>query len=1018
MGGEVLHEEYAIIACSNSLLFPLAEEFPKVNRGTGMTMGLIMRPQHAHDLLCYKNDASGTFLLESSLESFMEQRSEISLISERKRYIAAFHLSARNGLVEDLLSMLSKCGENHLSPEDLVRSTSGDCRTPLHYAVERGHVECTRVLLEYGSDPKVMIGHQPQPIHLACLHGKLDIVKLMVEKCGESVLQSCDQQGRTTLHCSTTSICSKSLISYLVEKGISVNKVDSNGCTPLSNAIQHGSVDTVEGLLQHGGDPLVKDKKGYTALHRAVTSKRIETFKKILNTNSANLMAATADICGHYPIHHALKLGLHEIVVALLAVTSEVFYDPDGNNYLHLAAEYCEEQTFTHLLSMSFAQYMINEINSSGCTPLHCAATSSNLNLMKKLLDHGAVIHKDNNGCTPFMCACLNGNLAAVKLLYSENEYQRDWVDHNGQSALHLAVEGRSTDVITFCLDKDMAIVVDEDKLTFFDKILLLNDRKMARVVLNHNRWEECIDACSTEKTHPILRILDQMPDIYKIILDQCYTKCSLDPSHPDYWEDFNFKCLDFTLEDRNDVAKTLRKQHTTEEGRNRTVRKKKSNKYVDSFTVVDKLIEHQREAYMRHPLVMEFIRLKWKGLGLQFRVAAILIPLLLALIFSVTIVILPTPSQGVSPLVNHVGAENHTFDSETNGTTEAPTNAAGRGNISMEIQVLLYVSLVIAILDLFLSFLGAYIEGLKLFLHITLSINVWTNFIASSSVIIYIVSALSVGLPDALWGAAAIGVLFAWFSVGFNLQFIHFLNLGIYVTMIVSTLKLVIIVGSSLFLFILGFAFAFNIVLGSVPGLQYNTIGLSLFTILQSLIATTDYTGITEVQQSDALRFPAAVFTLLVLLIILLPIVFINLLIGLAIGDINRILIEATFRHQILEVHAISGVHRRLVPHCWAKKRFKQHHRIYPNKHGWGTYIYNFFHKSQGASDVFGNERDHYDMLLEKFAEHKDLQRELYVMLDSRIGHLLRREALKENKLEDTIDAKIRHLEALLSTK
>ncbi len=71
----------------------------------------------------------------------------------------------------------------------------------------------------------------------------------MVEARGQDVLQARDREGGTTLHSSTSSICSKELISFLVENGVGINDVDSNGFSALSNAIQLGSIDAVEELL-------------------------------------------------------------------------------------------------------------------------------------------------------------------------------------------------------------------------------------------------------------------------------------------------------------------------------------------------------------------------------------------------------------------------------------------------------------------------------------------------------------------------------------------------------------------------------------------------------------------------------------------------------------------------------------------------------------------------------------------------------------------------------------------------
>ncbi len=213
-------------------------------------------------------------------------------------------------------------------------------------------------------------------------------------------------------------------------------------------------------------------------------------------------------------------------------------------------------------------------------------------------------MRRDSGGQTPFMRACSEGNLAVAELLYKGNEYQRDWVDHSGRTALHLAIEGTNADVISFCVDTRMVIALDAEQLSFFDRILCLNKQRLAKAVVSHKRWEECIDIHSPDKPHPILRILDQMPDIYQSILDQCHTKCGLDPSHPDYWEEFNFKCLNIKLmEDSKQNARKpinpdvieLSKAHPAEHHRSRVAAIKRlsigAQRSKGSLAVIDKLM-------------------------------------------------------------------------------------------------------------------------------------------------------------------------------------------------------------------------------------------------------------------------------------------------------------------------------------------------------------------------------------------------------------------------------------------
>ena len=133
--------------------------------------------------------------------------------------------------------MLSTRKSYSLSSELML---SKDLKTPLDYAIERGHVECVRVLLEHGADPTVAHGLQHPPIIRACFYDQLKVVKLMVDTFGKDIQQSRSEGGSTTLHNRTISLRSCDFILYLVENGVNINETDMNGNTPLSNAIQFG----------------------------------------------------------------------------------------------------------------------------------------------------------------------------------------------------------------------------------------------------------------------------------------------------------------------------------------------------------------------------------------------------------------------------------------------------------------------------------------------------------------------------------------------------------------------------------------------------------------------------------------------------------------------------------------------------------------------------------------------------------------------------------------------------------
>lgn len=934
---------------------------------------LFVRGYHGYSslhIMAKANNFKALELLYSTASELLDASMiKFHLLTKDNNGLTSFHLAARVNSLEVLEFLLSKGSECAISAAELQTNLSHDGRSPFHYAVERGHVKCVEAFLKHGADPTSANGFHPPPLHVACSHGELCVLKTMVDTCGEEILQTRDRDGGTVLHSSTSSVSSKHLISYLVvEKAVCINEVDLNGFSPLSNAIQLGNLTAVDELLSLGADPLIKDKWGCNCLHRAVLGGRMEVFRKLIHCDSARVMATSPDNQGHYPIHSALTLGSSEMVASLLDLSAEEFKDNEGNNYMHLAAASGSEKMIALLLSMPCGSRMINEPNSSSCTPLHFAASKSGVGAVKKLMDHGAVIHKNNRGRTPFMQACSVGNLEAAKLLYNSNKFQRDWVEVCGCSSLHLAVDGGNPEVITFCLDEGTAIVFNERCLTFFDKILDLADRNLAAAALCHSRWEECIDIFSPKKPHPILCILDEIPEVYSIILDHCYSHCTLDRTHSEYWEEFNFKCLNLKQEPQEEAKNVKNSEcddietinleeydavhtqlHTdsdvspeslsqvrqsiaaqTKQERGHMLARWFGKKRVEeqSLIVIRKLLKTRQEDYLLHPVVKEFISLKWVGYGTIFQATIMVLHFLLAFFFSVFLVDVGPPPQSSNDSLAPISQNNQS----DNGIE------SDYDSITADSEVLLILTLLLSIVNLLVFFLQVYIHGVDLLMDYFSSVQIWMNFVASFCILLFLLSVLARGLREALWNSAALGTFFAWFSFGTTLQLVNVLRIGVYVTMMLSTARLVIKVLIILLPFLFGFSFAFFVLVGTVTDLQYSGIGLSFYSLVHSLIAVTDYLGFARIEQETGFRFDVLTFMLLIVLVVMVPIVFVNLLIGLAVGDIATIQRDATISHLAVEVHALASLDKYLLPHRFFKHLSKKVHKHYPNKKWLGS--------------------------------------------------------------------------------
>lgn len=88
------------------------------------------------------------------------------------------------------------------------------------------------------------------------------------------------------------------------------------------------------------------------------------------------------------------------------------------------------------------------DVNKTGWTPLHYAASGGQLPLISLLLEHSAYIDAESpNGTTPLMMAAMYGTPAAVKLLLQEGA-DPQLKNQQGLSALQFAQRGNRPDSV------------------------------------------------------------------------------------------------------------------------------------------------------------------------------------------------------------------------------------------------------------------------------------------------------------------------------------------------------------------------------------------------------------------------------------------------------------------------------------------------------------------------------------------------------------------------------------------
>ncbi|HET8699418.1 MAG TPA: ankyrin repeat domain-containing protein, partial [Gammaproteobacteria bacterium] len=168
----------------------------------------------------------------------------------------------------------------------------------------------------------------------------------------------------------------------LLDHGADVNQQTEGGWTPLLTAVQNRYYKLAAFLLEHGADPRIQNEGGWSPLYIATDNRNIEG--------------------GDYPTRKP-DMDHFEIIKLLID------HGADVNARMHSSTE--TRTIFTH-------QWLYEE----GATPFLRAAQSSDLPLMKLLLEHGADPKLDtDDGTTPLMVASGIGWVEGVTYEWSRD---------------------------------------------------------------------------------------------------------------------------------------------------------------------------------------------------------------------------------------------------------------------------------------------------------------------------------------------------------------------------------------------------------------------------------------------------------------------------------------------------------------------------------------------------------------------------------------------------------------------
>ncbi|CAH1776296.1 unnamed protein product [Owenia fusiformis] len=122
-------------------------------------------------------------------------------------------------------------------------------------------------------------GHTPA--HWAALGGQLQILKFILDNKGLINEPSDNELGQRPIHwaCVNGHV---SIVDLLLQKGVSIDEVDTKGCTPLIVASQYGKTVLAGYLMGKGARLQITDKDGDNALHWAAFKGQTELMRLLI----------------------------------------------------------------------------------------------------------------------------------------------------------------------------------------------------------------------------------------------------------------------------------------------------------------------------------------------------------------------------------------------------------------------------------------------------------------------------------------------------------------------------------------------------------------------------------------------------------------------------------------------------------------------------------------------------------------------------------------------------------------
>ncbi|KAF4380116.1 hypothetical protein F8388_018240 [Cannabis sativa] len=238
------------------------------------------------------------------------------------------HVAASFDRAEEVLDLVRGRGSGSLNCVDK------EGRTPLHVAVAKGHIKCTRVLVESGADKDARSRDGRTALYRAAANGDRSMVGMLIQMGADPTIRN--DRGRSALdvardkrHSEVVEVLERGeevlmaarrgdteCLELLLKTGAIINYRDLYGLTALHVAAMKGHEDVLAMLVEFGGDLDSRDDEGHSPLHSAVVGGSLEAVVMLVRKGAHVDVENNSKVT---PLYMATTMGQREIAEFLIS---------------------------------------------------------------------------------------------------------------------------------------------------------------------------------------------------------------------------------------------------------------------------------------------------------------------------------------------------------------------------------------------------------------------------------------------------------------------------------------------------------------------------------------------------------------------------------------------------------------------------------------------------------------------------------------------------------------------------